>query len=64
MPAKTRICDNPHLSTGTETPVTGNLFRLQTEGEAHARRIVGWIDHLNRRKHAATEPASAVGSVE
>ena len=25
MPAKTRICDNPHLSTGTETPRTGNL---------------------------------------
>ena len=31
MPAKTRICDNPHPSTGTETPKTGKqIFELPT----------------------------------
>jgi uncharacterized protein with HEPN domain len=28
MPAKTRICDNPHLSTGTETPSAGTLLDM------------------------------------
>jgi predicted nucleotidyltransferase len=68
MPAKTRICDNPHLSTGIETPNAGKEISRPSRNQPLAGgsnlRLVGapMLSDLRNRRSEILATARAHGA--